>query len=45
MGAASGTVADQRKTYLALVGKPEGKIPLEDLGVNLTVILRWLYKK
>jgi hypothetical protein len=28
-----------------LVGKPEGKRPLEDLGIDRTIILKWILKE
>jgi hypothetical protein len=38
-------MAKRRNTYRALVRKPEREIPLEDLGVNMTVLLKWILKK
>jgi hypothetical protein len=32
---------ERRNAYRVLVGKPEGKNSLEDLGVDGTVILKW----
>jgi len=37
--------AEIRNTYIILVGRPEGKIPLEDLGVNVRIILEWILQK
>jgi hypothetical protein len=34
----SGSMAEREKSYSALVGKPERELPLEDLGVNMTII-------
>jgi hypothetical protein len=31
--------------YGVLVGKPEGKRPLEDQGVDRRIILRWIFRK
>jgi hypothetical protein len=35
----------RRKAYKMLVGKPEGKRPLEDLGVGGKIILEWILLK
>jgi hypothetical protein len=45
MGGASGYMAERRDTYRASVGKPERETPLEDLGVNLTEILKLIFQK
>jgi len=34
-----------RGAYSVLVGKPEGKDYLEDLGVDGTILLKWGFKK
>jgi hypothetical protein len=34
-----------RGVYRVLVGKPEGKIPLGDTGVDGRIILRWIFRK
>ena len=34
-----------RGVYLVLVGGPEGKRPLGDLGVEGRIILRWILRK
>jgi hypothetical protein len=34
-----------RNTYKILVGKHERKRPLEDLGVNRKIILKWILGK
>ena len=31
--------------YRVLVGKPEGKRPFEDQGVDGSIILKWIYRK
>jgi hypothetical protein len=35
----------RRGAYRVLVGKPEGKIPLEHPGVDGRIILRWIFMK
>jgi len=37
-------VGERRGVYRVLVGKPEGKSPLEDQGVDGKVILRWIFR-
>ena len=34
----------KRGAYRILVGKPEGKNHLGDLGVGIRIILRWIFK-
>jgi hypothetical protein len=34
-----------RGTYRVLVGKPEGKNYLQDLGVDGRIVLKWIFKK
>ena len=36
---------ERRVAYRVLVGKPEGKSNLEDLGVDGRIILRWIFRK
>jgi hypothetical protein len=36
-------VGDRRGVYRVLVGRPEGKSHLEDLGVDGKIILKWIF--
>jgi hypothetical protein len=36
---------ESRDTYTVLVGKPEGRRHLEDLGVDGRMILKWMFEK
>jgi hypothetical protein len=36
-----GTHGEGRGVYRVLVGRPEGKRPLEDIGVGRRITLRW----
>jgi hypothetical protein len=36
---------ERRGVYKDLVGKPEGKRPLEEPGVDGRIILRWIFRK
>jgi hypothetical protein len=36
---------EMRNAYRNLVGKPEGKRPLRDLGVDGGIILKWILSK
>jgi hypothetical protein len=33
---------EMRKTHKIMVGKPEGKRPLRDLGIDVIIIEEWL---
>jgi hypothetical protein len=35
---------DRRGVYRVLVGKPEGNVNVEDLGVDGKIILRWILR-
>jgi hypothetical protein len=35
---------EKRGLYRVLVGKPEGKTPLGDPGVDGKIILRWIFR-
>ena len=35
---------EKRGVYRVLVGRPEGKRPLEDSGVEGKIILRWIFR-
>jgi len=38
-------MGERRSVYRVLVGKPEGKRPVRDPGVDGTIILRWIFRK
>jgi hypothetical protein len=38
-------MGERRSVYRVLVGKPEGKRPFGDLGVDESIILRWIIRK
>ena len=38
-------MGERRGVHRVLVGKPEGKIYLEDPSVDGTIILRWVFRK
>jgi hypothetical protein len=42
-GAGSAHRGGKKKAYIILVGKPEEKYPLEDLGID-GIILKWILK-
>jgi len=41
----SARMGERRVVYRVLVGKPEGRRPLEDPGVDGRIILRWSFRK
>jgi len=45
MGGACGAYGEGRGVHLVLVGKPEGKRPLEDLDIDGRIILMWIFGK
>jgi hypothetical protein len=45
MGGACSAYGEERGVYSVLVGKPEGKRPLGDPGVDGRIILRWIFRK
>ena len=38
-------MGERRGAYRVLVGKPEGKRPLERHGLDGRIILRWIFRK
>ena len=36
---------EERGTYRVVVGKPEGQNRLEDLSVDRSIILKWIFRK
>jgi len=38
-------MGERRGAYMVLVGKPGGKRPFEDPGINWRIILKWIFKK
>jgi hypothetical protein len=38
-------IGERRGVYRVLVGKPEGKRPLGDPGVDGRIILRWIFRE
>ena len=38
-------MGERRVVYTILVGKPEGRNHLEDLGLDGRIIVRWIFRK
>jgi hypothetical protein len=38
-------MGDRRGVYTILVGSPEGRSNLEDLGLDGRIILKWIFRK
>jgi len=38
-------IGESRSTYRILLGRPEGKILLGNLGADRRIILKWIFKK
>jgi hypothetical protein len=45
MGAACSTYEEERGVYRIFVGKPEGKRPLGNPGIDGRIILKWTFGK
>jgi len=45
MGETCSTYGERRGLYSVLVGKPDGRRPMEDPGVDERIILRWIFRK
>jgi hypothetical protein len=45
MGRACGMMEDRKGAYSVLVGRPNGNNHLEDLGIDLKIILKWIVNK
>jgi hypothetical protein len=38
-------IGDRRGAYRGLLGRPDGKSPLQNIGVDGSIILNWIFKK
>jgi hypothetical protein len=38
-------IGDRRGVYSGLMGRPDGKSPLQDVGVDGRIILDWIFNK
>jgi hypothetical protein len=38
-------MGERRGAYRVLVGKPEGRRPLEDTGIDRRIVLIWMFRK
>jgi hypothetical protein len=36
---------ERKRAYSVLMGKPEGRRPLEDPGIDGRITLRWIFKR
>jgi hypothetical protein len=44
MGGACSIYGEKRCAYRVLVRTPEGKRPMEDAGVEMRIILKWIFR-
>jgi hypothetical protein len=45
MGGACGTYGERRGVYRVLVGRPDGKRQLKNVGLYVMIILKCIFKK
>jgi hypothetical protein len=38
-------MGDRRSAYRVLVRRPEGRRPFENIGVDVRIICKWIFKK
>jgi len=38
-------IGDRRGAYRGLMGRPDGTSPLQNIGVDGSIILNWIFKK